>query len=293
MDRRQNHPQDHRRPRQDRQYRRGLSWCRALILIPFFIVTVNGSRITVNAQTPVLNNAFAPGEKLKFKVYYQSKLTGKVTAGVATLEVKTEKKTVEGRRCYDIIGEGKSKGAFDFFFSVDDKFGSFVDEEYLLPWEFTRKTHEGDYRKEDRVVFHQYNNTVSSSRANKPVPAGTRDILSAFYFARTYDFTNATPGDRFPITFFLDDSVYVSVIQFAGKEEIETSLGKIRCLRFKPMVITGSVFSQPYPMDLWISDDKNHIPVLARSAVIVGAIKMELNEYKGLRNAFEALIAKP
>ena len=50
------------------------------------------------------------------------------------------------------------------------------------------------------------------------------------------------------------------------------------------MVVTGAVFSQPYPMDLWITDDKNHIPILAKSAVIVGSVKMELVKYKGLKN---------
>jgi hypothetical protein len=37
-------------------------------------------------------------------------------------------------------------------------------------------------------------------------------------------------------------------------------------------------------MDLWISDDRNHIPILARSEVIVGSVKMELVKFTGLRN---------
>jgi hypothetical protein len=56
------------------------------------------------------------------------------------------------------------------------------------------------------------------------------------------------------------------------------------------MVATGNVFSQPYPMDIWITDDKNRIPVLARSAVIVGSVKMELVKYQGLANPLTALI---
>ncbi|KAF5028606.1 hypothetical protein DSECCO2_657320 [anaerobic digester metagenome] len=75
-----------------------------------------------------------------------------------------------------------------------------------------------------------------------------------------------------------------------GKEVIKTELGSVSCLKFKPMVIKGNVFSEPYPMVLWISDDKNRLPVLVQSAVIVGSVKMELVEYEGLRNPMHALI---
>jgi len=238
---------------------------------------------------PVKNEAFIRGEKLKFRAYYDSYVTGKVTAGIATLEVGQDKSLVNGRAVYHLIGEGHSKGAFNWVFKVDDRFESWVDEEYLLPWNFTRRTHEGGYNYSDDVKFNQYSGTFSSSRANKKIPPGTLDILSAFYFARTLDFGSVKPGDNFPISFMLDDSVYVSRIQFAGREEVETDLGHFRCLRFKPMVATGNVFSQPYPMDLWITDDKNHIPVLVRSAVIVGSVKLELIKYQGLANPVTTL----
>ena len=61
-------------------------------------------------------------------------------------------------------------------------------------------------------------------------------------------------------------------------------MGTYKCLKFKPMVATGSVFKDPYPMTLWISDDANHIPILAESAVIVGKVKLEIIKYTGLAN---------
>ncbi len=36
-------------------------------------------------------------------------------------------------------------------------------------------------------------------------------------------------------------------------------------------------------MELWVSDDQNKIPVLMRSAVFIGSVKIELIEYRGLR----------
>jgi len=55
-------------------------------------------------------------------------------------------------------------------------------------------------------------------------------------------------------------------------------------------MITGEVFSDKYPMILWVTDDKNHIPILAKSAVIVGNVKAELMEYEGLANELTSLI---
>ncbi len=256
------------------------------ILLILLLLTFHVSHVTCSAQDlkPVTNESFTYGEKLTFTVYYDSYLTGKVTAGMGSLEVHSEPVDVSGRKTYHIIGEGKSKGAFNLFFKVNDRFESWVDEEYLVPWKFKRDTHEGGYIYKDEVKFNQFSGSYSSSRANKKMPVGTHDIISAYFHARNFDFTNMKAGDIYPINFILDDSLYSSVIKFIGREEVTTELGTFRCLHFKPMVVTGTVFSQPYPMDLWISDDKNHIPILAKSAVIVGSVKMELVKYKGLKN---------
>jgi hypothetical protein len=238
----------------------------------------------------VENTAFIRGEEFSFRAYYDSFLTGKMTAGVASLEIDNDKKEFNGRTTYHITGKGKSKGTFNLFFKVDDKFESYIDEEYIVPWYFIRKTREGDYRKNDEVRFNQYSLSASSSTANKTIPAGTQDIISVFYFARTLDFTDIKVGDNIALTYFLDDSVYNSVLRFAGHEEIEIDLGKFRCLKFKPMVLKGKVFSQSYAMDIWITDDKNHIPILAKSVVIVGSVKLELIQYKNLANPVTSLI---
>lgn len=236
------------------------------------------------------NTAFERGEKLTFRVYYHSALTGKVTAGEAGLEVKPDAVTRNGRPVYHLVGTGQSKGAFNLFFKVDDRFESFVDAEGLFPWYFIRRTREGGYKKDDEVTFRQNQGIAVSRNAVKKVPQNTQDILSVFYYARTLDITGVNPGESFPLSFFLDDSLYVSKIVFLGREEVKTSLGTIRCLKFKPMVIKGDVFSEPYPMQLYISDDANRLPILAQSAVIVGSVKMELISFKGLLNPFSSIV---
>lgn len=233
-------------------------------------------------------DAFKRGEKLEFRVFYEAMLTGKVTAGYATLEVKNTTKTVQNRPVFHIVGEGKSRAAFDWFFKVRDRFETFMDEEKLIPYMFIRRTREGGYVKDDDVTFNHQLNYASSRNALKKIPTGIQDVISAVYYARNIDFSNAQTGQNFKVNFFLDDSVYVSVIQYLGKEVVKTKAGKFRCMKFKPMMAVGNVFSNPYPMILWVTDDKNRIPVLAESAVSVGAVKAELIQYSGLANPAEA-----
>lgn len=244
--------------------------------------------VLLNAQNHrvVRNEAFKRGEKFTFRVYYDSYLTGKVTAGSATLEVTGANKAFYNRDTYHVVGAGKSAKLFDWFFKVDDRFETYFDEESFTPYYFIRRTREGGYVKDDDVYFRYFNNTAKSRKNITSVSSNVQDILSAYYYARTLDISNINPGDYIKIPFFLDDTTYVSAIQYVGKEVVKTSIGKIRCLKLKPMVATGEVFNNPYPMTLWISDDKNRIPILAQSAVVVGNVKAELIDYTGLANPF-------
>jgi len=238
----------------------------------------------------VENNAFVAGEKLKFRVYYEAMLTGQVDAGTATIEVKNTDRKFNGREVYHIVGVGKSRMAFDLFFPVRDRFETYVDKRALVPHMFILRTREGGYVKDDDVFFDHEKGIAQSRTAIKSVEPFIQDIISAVFYARTIDFSKAQKGQNYSINFFLDDSAYVSVIQFQGREIVETSLGVFNCLTFKPMVATGEVFSNPYPMTLWVTDDENKLPILAKSAVIVGSVKMELIKYSGLLHPVTAKI---
>ncbi len=236
------------------------------------------------------NEAFKKGEYLKYRVYYESLLTGQLNAGEATIHITEENKKFNGRSTYHIIGKGRSKGAFNWFYKVDDRFESYVDEDALVPYLFIRRTCEGSYIKDDDVYFNHEKRIATSRTAVKNVPENIQDFMSALLFARTLDISSVETGGTFDIDFFLDDSVYISVIKYLGKEIVETELGKFNCLKFAPMMATGNVFADKYPMFVWITDDKNHLPVLAEAAVVVGSVKMELVKYSGLKNPLTSRI---
>lgn len=231
---------------------------------------------------------FQRGEKAKYRVYYDSWITSGISAGVGYISIKDDVRQFNGRKTFHLEVIGRSVGLFNWFFKVDDRFESFVDEETIIPYHFIRRTREGSYVYDDDVIFYHDKGMAKSRRAEKPIPSGIKDIVSAFYYMRTIDFTGIEEGREYKLDFFLDDSAYVSKIIYLGKEVVETRLGKFQCLKFKPMVAQGEIFQEPYPMVLWVTDDRNKAPVLAKSSVVIGSVKIELIEVEGLKYPMEA-----
>jgi len=263
-----------------------------IILVQLFILPGFSFQSVFSQDTirNINNEAFQVGERLKYRFYYDAWLTGKVTAGFGVLEVKEADSTFGGHEVYHIKAEGKSRGMFNWFYKVHDRFDSYVDKASLAPHYFARRTREGGFKKDDEYDFHQNENYVITRSDSIEIPFFTQDFISAVYYARTFDTDTLEIGDVIPINFFLDDSVYKSAIIFDGKDTVEINLGSFHCLKFLPGMATGEVFSNQYPMELWVTDDKNHVPILARSAVIVGNVKAELMEFEGLASPMTSLI---
>ena len=228
----------------------------------------------------VKNEAFKRGEVLSFKVNY-----GFIEAGQAILEVKEETKEIGGRKTYHMVGTGVSKGTFDWFFKVRDRYETYIDEEALIPWIFIRRVSEGGYKINQDYIFNHYKKKVDIGEGRVfDVPENVQDMLSAFYFSRNIDFTDAKAGDIFTVPCFVDKEVYPMKIKYMGKETIKIGIGKFRCIKFRPVVQKGRVFKKEEDLNVWITDDKNRIPVRAQAHILVGSIKMDLTSYSGLAN---------
>ena len=227
-----------------------------------------------------INKAFKEGEVLTYRMHY-----GMVNAGVAILEVKPDLIEVSGRKVYHIVGSGFTIGSTDWFFKVRDRYETYMDKDALLPWLFVRRVDEGGYKFSQDYAFNHYTKKVDVGNNEKfDVPIGVQDMVSAFYSARNLDLSNAKPGDLFSITCFVDKEIWPLKIKFIGKETIETDIGKYRCLKFRPIVQKGRVFKKEEDLNVWISDDNNHLPMRVKADVLIGSIKMDITGTKNLAN---------
>lgn len=240
--------------------------------------------IELFAQSPVVNNAFRHGEQLDYEVKYNYSLD-EFTAGKAVINTNewTDK---QGNIGFHFVGTGETNNFFDIFYKVTDRFESKVDSSTLLPHYFIRNTREGNYIFDDTVHFNREHDTAITLRKKILIPDDVHDIVSAVFYMRTLSVEDFGDDSAYYFNFYLDDSVYNSVIKYEGRGIIETKWGWLPCLMVKPMLATGEVFTNKYPMFVWITDDENHIPIMAESEIIVGSIKMELTDFKGLKNPF-------
>ena len=234
-----------------------------------------------------LNNvAFKRGEKLKYRMHY-----GFINAGEAFLQITEENKLIGNRSTLHVIGLGYSYSTFDWFFMVRDRYETYIDEQAVIPWLFIRRVNEGGYKINQNQIYNHYKNSVDSDGKKFDVPDNVQDMLSAFYYARTIDFSNAKEGDIFEFPCFVDDEVWPLKIKYVGKEVINSDIGKIRCIKFRPVVQKGRVFKKEEDLNAWISDDRYRIPIRAEAKILVGSIKMDLMEYAGLAHEL-ALVKK-
>lgn len=233
-----------------------------------------------DAFKTVNQKAFKPGEKLIYRLTY-----GVFDAGEATLSVEETSKMVRGRKLWKVKGIGKTISAFEWFYKVNDRYESYMDAEGMFPWLFIRRVNEGGYIINQDYTFHQHQNKVDNGAGKKfDIPAMAQDMISSFYYARTIDYSKAKVGDKFLVNIFLDDELYPAKIKYLGKEIIKTRRGKFRCLKFAPVVQEGRVFNSEEDLTVWITDDANKIPIMARANLKVGSMKMHLVDWAGLSN---------
>jgi len=55
---------------------------------------------------------------------------------------------------------------------------------------------------------------------------------------------------------------------------------------FRPIVQAGRVFKEKESITVWVSDDKNKIPLRIKASLAVGSLRADLDVYKGLANPF-------
>jgi hypothetical protein len=233
------------------------------------------------------NNSFDYGEKITYKVKYN--LYFNVSVGEINFQIDNKPGVVAGNNCYHITCEGKTFGFYDPFYKVFDHYESYLETNSLLPLVYIRNIHEGKFAFNEYVVFNHTKSLAKSQKRTQKVPKFTMDVLSTIYFSRTFDYDNASIGKKYYFTTFIDDSAYNVGVKYMGKETIKTSLGSVRCVKIKPILVVDRIFKSSDDMTLWVTDDNNHIPVRIESGISVGKIVVDLDSWSGLKNPMTAL----
>jgi hypothetical protein len=127
-----------------------------------------------------------------------------------------------------------------------------------------------------------------------PFPANTYDVITAVYYARTLDFTGMNMNDTIPLQMMIDKEIYDSVyVRYTGKAKIEGGDGKMyNCIKFRPLLIEGTMFEDGEYMEVFVTDDKNHIPIYIEAQILVGSVRAYITSYKNIKYPLTSIVPK-
>ena len=222
------------------------------------------------------NKAFKEGEKLTFDLDY-----GFITAGIAVMKIPRIKR-ISGREAYHIIFEVNSVPSFDWIYKVRDRYETYVDVEGLFPWRFEQHIREGGYTRDFSAFFDQRKGKAKTSEGEYEIPKYVNDIISAFYFVRTFDYSNMKVGDMFLMQNFYKDKVYDLKVKYRGRETINVPSGTFDCIIIEPLVKEGGLFKHDGDIIIWLTDDELKMPVKVRTKIVIGHVEAILAKYEGL-----------
>lgn len=259
----------------------------SLLLIPFFQYAQCYTKIT----------AFGDNEKLSYHVSYN---LGFLWFNAGEVYFKTDSVTKNNRKLIHFESAGTTYPDYDWIFKVRDKYQSYVDKETYKPILFERDVNEGSTYTYNKYVYDNKNKKLNFTYEDKKIkrysdtidyPDCSYDPIALLYYCRNIDFSKVKENEKIPLSMFIDTVKYDVYIRYIGKETITTRTNETyRCIKFKPMLVEGSIFKGGEEMTVWVTDDDNKIPIYVEAKILVGAIKVYLYESKGLIHPLKALV---
>ena len=203
---------------------------------------------------------------------------------VGSAEMKIEKQIkINGVSTFHIIGKGRTASFFDWFFKVRDVYETYLDTSKIRPVKFVRDIHEGGYEKKQQYIFKHSSGKVFWKDTSHVIFPTTQDMLSALFYARTFNKNDLLQKKSFFVPIFMDEENYSLEILYLKDEKVKTNFGEVNCMVFKPKMQEGRVFEDGEEMKIWISDDRNHLLVKVETQIWAGSIKAILVKHQGVK----------
>ena len=121
------------------------------------------------------------------------------------------------------------------------------------------------------------------------------DAVSLYFNLRTVKDEQIKEGFAKDLDMVLEDTVRTLSFRYDGREVRKIrGLGKFNTIRFRCKIATSTetAFRDGTEFVVWISDDRNKIPLYMESPIKVGSVCAYLSSYEGLRYPLDSFIKK-
>ncbi len=244
----------------------------------------------------IKNIAFQTGERVTYEISYNWIGIPWLKVGYAAFSVLEKK--LNNKNYFYLFGVGSTYESWEWFYKIKATHKSYVDPETLKQIYFKRDVKEPNFFIDIEYKFN-WEDTVAYSRFESKkddltldtikVPNCTFDLMSILYYARNLDYSKYKPGEKIPITLLLDKEITPLYFRYLGKDNLRLrKIGKFECIKLSVFLVEGTMFHEGENMEIWVTNDKNRIPLMIKSPIVVGSVKAKLVSYDGLRNPMDA-----
>ena len=212
------------------------------------------------------------------------------------------KHCIKGSFGWEVYGE--TAKAFNWILPVQDAYTIWIDPETLRTKRFDSDLHEGDYTFRSTYLFDWKNLNVHTRWQSRQRPERYKtmkisdqsmDAVSLYFNLRTVKDEEIKEGFAKDLEMVLEDTVRYLSFRYDGREVKKVKgLGKFNTIKFRCKIATsdGFSFTDGTEFMVWISDDRNKIPLYIESPIKVGSVCAYLSSYEGLRYPLDCFIKK-
>ena len=245
---------------------------------------------------------FQSGEELTFDIHYKY---GLVMLRAGTANYKVVKSSYNNKSSYLTVLDFKTTSFFDKIYKMRDTLRSQITEE-LRPLYHQKSVYEGNYTFVEEMFVNKFSKEYSEYRVRREAHQILRfdtilysnslgyDMLNFIQFIRSFDYSQLNSIPAGSVTTFVGRDKIKVTIRCEGQSVVEKS----ETLKYNTYKIaldfTDEVFNESKnAIEIWMSNDKNRIPIKIRAKLRIGAVEVYLNSWKNLKYPLTSEIKIP
>lgn len=256
--------------------------------------------LLLTAALPLSAQLYHPGEVLEYRVSYRAKMFPNTEVGAVS--VTTTREGVGDALRYKVVGKGRTLPTYRWFYNIEDTYTVWIDPATLRPERFESDIHESDYTFRSAYDYRWADSLVHTRWSSRRRPeqqrtmrltAETMDAIALFFSLRTAEAEDFREGEPATLRMVLQDTIRDLQYRYLGREQKKIrNMGRFNTLKFECQLGTteGFSFTDGTVFTIWISDDRNKIPLWIESPVRVGSINAYISGYRGLKYPVESLV---
>jgi hypothetical protein len=222
---------------------------------------------------------FRAGELLTYDVSYSSY----VSAGTVTMHVQAKRPSYNSVAYY-VVAEARPTPLVSKIYTLYYKADVLMDVYTLLPQRAGVYSEEGERHQMKVTTFNDAtrkatfeNVSAKNGKREFAVPAFTQDALSAVYVMRALPLK---VGGKETIPVSTGGKAYRAHVAVMGMDTLKTPAGPYQAFRLRTVLYDDTGRPNGRPIQLWISDTPERVPVQVQSELAVGAVHLTLREAK-------------